>query len=62
MTSGSQPPCAIFRALAPKNARSTVRKVPVTANATAGGHRHRSVATTCSSTAVITIVSVTAMP
>ena len=31
-------------------------------NATAGGQRQRSIATTCSSTAVMTIVSVTAMP
>ena len=62
MTNGSHPPWATFNAFAPKNARSTVRKMPVTTNATAGGQCHRSVATTCKSTAVITIVKVTAMP
>ncbi len=31
MTSGSQPPCAIFNTFAPKKARSIVRKSPVTA-------------------------------
>ena len=29
-TSGSQPPCRIFSALAPKNARSIIRKMPIT--------------------------------
>ena len=45
-TSGSQPPCMIFRALAPKNARSIVRNSPITITATGTGHFHNSVITT----------------
>jgi hypothetical protein len=62
ITSGSHPPWVIFSAFAPKNARSMNRKMPVTTAATAGCQPHRSVATTWSSAAVMTIVSVTAMP
>ena len=58
-------PAAVQRsstALAPRNARSIDRNTAVTPSATAIGHFHRSVMTTCSSSAVMTIVSVTAMP
>ena len=62
MASGNQPPWAILRALAPKKSRSTARNSPVMAKTTAFGHFHRSMATVCSNTAVMIIVSVTAMP
>ena len=62
MTSGSHPPWATFNRFAPRNARSIDRNTPVTSSAAPSGHFQRSVAITCSSTAVITIVSVTAMP
>ena len=52
----------IFSAFAPKKARSIDKKMPVTSTATGNGHFQRSVATTCSNNAVITIVIVTAMP
>ena len=60
--SGSQPPRTTFRRLAPISATSITRNVVVMATATSGGHFQRSVITTCSSMAVITIVIVTAMP
>jgi hypothetical protein len=62
MTTGSHPPCAIFRTFAPKNTRSIDRNTPVTSSAAGKGQCQRSTATTCSKTAVMTIVSVTAMP
>ena len=59
---GSHPPWNTFRRLAPKKVRSMVRKTPVTQNTTGFGQCQRSRAMTCRSTAVITIVIVTAMP
>jgi hypothetical protein len=62
ITSGSHPPCAIFSRFAPRNARSMNKNVPATAIAPAAGQPHRLCATTPSSTVVIAIVMVTAMP
>ena len=42
----TQPPCISFRALAPKNARSIVRKNTKIVSAAGFGHRQRSVITT----------------
>ena len=62
MTSGSHPPCATFTRFAAKNATSTNRKSAQTPNATRRGQCQRSVATVCSSSTVMIMVSATAMP
>src|SRR5688572_4638845 len=54
--SGSQPPRVTLSRLAPISATSISRNVVVMAAARSGGHFQRSVITTCSSIAVMTIV------
>src|SRR5688500_13454263 len=58
----THPPCSSFKAFAPKNARSIVRKRSMTASAACLGQRQRSIITMYNSNTVMTIVSVTAIP
>ena len=61
-TSVNQPPLGIFTTLAPRNARSTVKKKPTSSATTSGFQRQRLRATNAKITVVIAIVEVTAMP
>ena len=60
--SGNQPPAKILSELAEKNARSISTKGRTQQSASAGFHPHWSRATTKTSTLVMSMVPVTAMP
>ena len=62
ITSGNQPPCGTFVRLAPKNARSTMRKPPAPASTSHSGLCHSIRTTTKNSTVSIASVPVTAIP
>src|SRR5262245_42107074 len=59
---GTQPPCMNLTAVAPKKAKSTLRKAKVTRPALTGCHSQTRTATTKANTVVMIMVAVTAMP
>jgi hypothetical protein len=61
-SSGNHPPSGIFRMLAPKKPRSTIRNSPTTAKALGRLQPRRSIANNPNKRAVITMVAVTATP